>query len=48
MPEWFKALLCFLFLAGFIGFAFRQGFQVKPTPRSGDDDSPQVNAGMHH
>jgi hypothetical protein len=46
MPEWFKALLCFLFLAGFIGGAFRQGFRVKPAPRH-DDDSAQVNAGMH-
>ena len=47
MPEWFKALSCFVLLAGFIFFAFRQGFQVKPTPRP-DDDSAQVNAGMHH
>jgi hypothetical protein len=37
MPNWLGPLLVFLLLAGFIGFAFRQGTKVK---RSGDSSEP--------
>ena len=30
MPNWLLPLICFVGLAGFIGFAFRQGTKVKP------------------
>jgi hypothetical protein len=35
MPEWVVPLLAFIALAGFLGFAFRQGMKVKP-----DKDNP--------
>jgi hypothetical protein len=44
MPEWLKALCIFLFLAGFIFHAFRQGFRVKPTPKQ-DNDSGYFDPG---
>ncbi len=36
MPNWMIGLLVFAALAGFIGFAFRQGTKVKPDPDNPD------------
>ena len=47
MPEWLKALCILSFLAGFIFHAFRQGFQVKPTPRH-DGDSGYLGPDMYN
>jgi hypothetical protein len=32
MPDWLLPLICFVGLAAFIGFAFRQGTKVKARP----------------
>jgi hypothetical protein len=29
MPDWFIAVVCFIALAAFIGFAFKQGLGIK-------------------
>jgi hypothetical protein len=36
MPNWLLPLLAFCTIAGFIGFAFRQGTKVKPDKNNAD------------
>ena len=45
MPEWVVPLLVFIALAGFIGFAFRQGMKVKPD-KNNPDNWPGVGGGQ--
>jgi hypothetical protein len=40
VPNWLGPLLVFCGLAGFVGYAFRQGTKVKP-----DKDSPPFGSG---
>jgi hypothetical protein len=50
MPNWFFPLLALIALAGFIGFAFRQGMKVKPD-RDNPDNWPSSGGGSdgsHH
>jgi hypothetical protein len=47
MPNWVIPLLIFLALAGFIGFAFRQGTGVKPDPDN-PDNWPSSTGGSFH
>jgi hypothetical protein len=44
VPEWLTALVAFLGLVGFIGFAFRQGMKVKPD-RNPDNWQGQADGG---
>jgi hypothetical protein len=37
MPNWLLPLLAFCTIAGFIGFAFRQGMKVKPDKNNTDN-----------
>jgi hypothetical protein len=47
MPSWFLPLLAFCAIAGFIGFAFRQGTKVEPDKNNTDNwdlsDGPPDN-----
>ncbi|WP_375789409.1 hypothetical protein ACE10Z_19845 [Bradyrhizobium sp. Pha-3] len=36
MPDWIVAPICVIALGGFIWFAFRQGFSVKPDENNRD------------
>ncbi|GKQ50745.1 hypothetical protein [Bradyrhizobium sp. Ce-3] len=36
MPDWILAPICVVVLVGFIWFAFRQGFRVKPNENNRD------------
>jgi hypothetical protein len=51
MPSWLLPLLAFCALAGFIGFAFRQGTKVPPD-RNNSNFGPSQNDGQvdgsHH
>jgi hypothetical protein len=55
VPDWLLPLICFVGLAGFIGFAFRQGTKVKPD-RDNRNFGPSENiyagdssgGGSHH
>jgi hypothetical protein len=55
MPNWVGPLLALIVLAGFIGFAFRQGTKVKPDkdnpdnwPTSAGSGGPPAGEGSHH
>jgi len=50
MPNWFFPLLALIALAGFIGFAFRQGMKVKPDKGNCDhwQSSGGGSDGSHH
>jgi len=42
MPDWILGPACAILLVGFIFYAFRQGFAVKPD-RSNSDSGPTLN-----
>jgi hypothetical protein len=50
MPNWVGPLLVLCALAGFIGFAFRQGTKVKPDKDNPDNWTmdPGGGDGSHH
>jgi hypothetical protein len=53
VPNWVVPLLLFVVLAGFIGFAFRQGLKVKPDKDGRDNwnafgGPPDGDPGPHH
>jgi hypothetical protein len=48
MPNWVGPLLVLCALAGFIGFAFRQGTKVTPDKDNPDNWPPGGGDGSHH
>jgi hypothetical protein len=53
MPDWLLSLICFVGLAAFIGFAFRQGTKVKPDRDNRDNwqatgGDTSSSEGSHH
>jgi hypothetical protein len=47
LPNWFVPLICLIGLAGFIGFAFRQGTRVTPD-RDNRDNWPGGSGDQSH
>jgi len=48
MPDWLVAAASLVVLVGFIGFAFMQGFRVKPDKDNSDHQYPGGPSGNAH
>jgi hypothetical protein len=48
MPDWLLAVVSLVVLVGFIGFAFMQGFRVRPDKNNSDNQYPGGLSGDGH
>lgn len=48
MPDWLVAVVSFVVLAGFTGFAFMQGIRVKPDRNNSDNQHAGGPTGDGH
>lgn len=48
MLDWFVATISLVLLVGFIGFAFMQGFRVRPDKDNSDNQYPGGPSGDAH